>query len=180
MSVNKQERLSALVDDEVTAFERHRLVAEITRDPAERARWMRYHLIGDAIRNELPQALDPALTARIRARLETEAQQRRASGWLRPVVGAAAAVIVAVLVVVTVESLSEQTTDVPVSIAGRADAENTQVLPVKQVEGPVEPVHSPAAMDDTMNSYLVNHLEYASPRSMLPHARLIGLDSADQ
>ncbi len=214
MSVELSERLSALVDDEVTAFERRRLIDEIADNTNERARWLRYHLIGDSLRGELPQVLAIDLVPRIRAGLHCPdvplsfyhgdakrpaialchgdakrpaiASSANVMMRWRPLVGAAAAVLVAVLLGLVFESrsggghdqsqrLATPTTVVPTPapipvLAGGYSAIDTAKTSL--------PASRPAVwVDPTLNSYLVNHLEYASPRAMLPHARLVGLDA---
>jgi sigma-E factor negative regulatory protein RseA len=52
MSSKLDELLSAVVDDEGSAFEARRLLDEVDRDEALRERWHRYHLIGAALRRE--------------------------------------------------------------------------------------------------------------------------------
>ena len=63
------ERISVLMDSE--ADEAGWLQAAV-RENEDQAIWSRYHLIGDALRNELPAQLDFDLTARIAQALQDE------------------------------------------------------------------------------------------------------------
>ena len=63
------ERISALMDSE--ADEASWLQAAV-RESEGQATWSRYHLMGDALRNELPAQLDLDLTARIAQALQDE------------------------------------------------------------------------------------------------------------
>lgn len=106
MSTNicKNERLSSLVDDEASSFERRRLIDELESDAEMRERFARYRLIGEAMRGR-PVAVEPDFARSVMARIEQE-DEVGASPWIRHArplkaaggVGMAAAVAVAVLV----------------------------------------------------------------------------------
>jgi sigma-E factor negative regulatory protein RseA len=49
-----RQSLSAVIDDEADAFELRRVLDELERDPELREVWVRYHLIGAALRGERP------------------------------------------------------------------------------------------------------------------------------
>jgi len=63
------ERISALVDSEAESAS---WLKAVVQDSEQQQVWNRYHLIGDAMRNELPRQLDRDLTARIAAALSDE------------------------------------------------------------------------------------------------------------
>ena len=52
MSEKLKEALSAVIDGEADEFELRRVLDELPKDPALRASWERYHLIGAALRGE--------------------------------------------------------------------------------------------------------------------------------
>lgn len=52
MSEKLRESLSAVVDDEADEFELRRVVDELAKDPALKASWDRYHMIGTMLRGE--------------------------------------------------------------------------------------------------------------------------------
>ena len=114
MSVNKKEHVSALVDDEVGLFESRRLVDEVLGNDAERARWARYHLIGEAMRGGLSKVVDSGFADRVKREIESEPAlhvdhpvdfSRVHSRWMRPVAGFAMAASVAVVSVLALQSM---------------------------------------------------------------------------
>jgi len=64
-----KERISALMDNELPSEQSMKALLE---DPSLSATWERYHLIGDALRDELPEYLDKTLSQRIANALEQE------------------------------------------------------------------------------------------------------------
>ena len=69
--VSDEEKLSQLMDGEWHQLAPAESVASLCADEAQRARWMRYHLIRDALRNE-PVQVDNGLAARISAAIDDE------------------------------------------------------------------------------------------------------------
>ena len=63
------ERISALVDSEAESAS---WLKAVVQDSEQQQVWNRYHLIGDAMRNELPKQLDTDLASRIAAALADE------------------------------------------------------------------------------------------------------------
>ncbi|KFZ38319.1 anti-sigma factor [Shewanella mangrovi] len=63
-----QEWVSAAVDGETDS----QAVAELASDKTSHEKWRRYHMIGDAMRGELPQTLNLDLAARIADAIEQE------------------------------------------------------------------------------------------------------------
>lgn len=69
ISMAKSERISALMDGEL---QDDREVGELAQQPECMATWERYHLIGDALRDDLPPQLNLDLGARVAMALEDE------------------------------------------------------------------------------------------------------------
>ena len=65
MNTPDPEALSALVDGELDGKTQAGLLDALAADPALRATWSRYQLIGTAIRRGVPDAHDPELPARV-------------------------------------------------------------------------------------------------------------------
>ncbi|QSX34707.1 anti-sigma factor [Shewanella avicenniae] len=63
-----QEWVSAVVDGETDSH----ALAELASDKASHEKWRNYHMIGDAMRGELPETIDLDLTARIAEAIELE------------------------------------------------------------------------------------------------------------
>lgn len=197
MKVSKAEYLSALVDDEAGEFEGRRMVEELSKNAGDRGLWARYHLIGEALRGGLPPMIDTGLASRISAALDAEAplhishKHGLSDGGRRlakPLVGFAMAAGVAVVSVVSLQTLTVTGTDeadtVSVQLAVETAAPVTVPVAATQVAATVPATvpsvpsvpHVPSAEAAArMNSYLVNHAEYGSPQqAMLPQVRIVG------
>ena len=82
MTMNAQEQLSALLDGELPEAEVPMAVRRMARDPGLRDATLRYSLIGDALRNELPPGRPAALVERVRAELgDTPAPAASRAPW---------------------------------------------------------------------------------------------------
>jgi len=71
--VDKTEMASAFADGEISQNEADHLLTELYSDSELRERWHRYHLIGDALRKDLPTFMEADLSSRISKSLEQEA-----------------------------------------------------------------------------------------------------------
>lgn len=198
MNATKEERLSALADDEAQAFEVRRLVDELERDPETLARWSRYHLIGDLLRDRSGPLAPPDFSQRIMQAIEEE-DVPRAGWWVRhgrlarPAAGVAMAAVVAAAVLLGVQSLSERPGGggAPMA-AGEGVAPSLETVdgggfrPV--AEGLSSDRFLTAPPDDSdrfrsspiervdarMGSYLLNHTESAMARNLSPYTPASG------
>ncbi len=166
----ENERLSALVDEEVDDSELRRAIADLSADPEARARWGRYHLIGSAMRGQVPNPrMD--LSRRVAQALETETPAPvvplRRPGLSRPAIGLAVAASVTAVAILTVQTLGPGdeapvvASSVPAAATGRETAEPRQ------------------DRDRRLNPYLINHNEYAAASGMqgvLPYVRVVSHD----
>ena len=173
MTVGKDERLSALVDDETGAFETRRLCDEMSRDASDCRRWEHYHLIGAAMRGELengpyPAGFSDAVMKRIEAEAPDVRMPRRRGGRL---VGIAAAASVAAMGFFGIQMALQQgdgQTTVPIAGSGE---EVRFVAPIQIATGSRRPAEDPRLSD-----YLVNHAEHASRQGIVPYARLVSYE----
>lgn len=121
MSTSFDERISALIDGELTEFEARRVAAELTQDPELQGRYERYVVAGDVIRNELPDSFDMDFSSRVMAAIDEEEARdsqnienlrvANASGpgpaaWKKPLAGAAIAASVAMLALTSLQTLT--------------------------------------------------------------------------
>lgn len=72
MSDHDLERISAFVDGESPVGEISGLIDRLEHDSDMQKRWGRYHLIGDAMRNNLPSGMQTTLVSRVAKALENE------------------------------------------------------------------------------------------------------------
>lgn len=120
MTDEKLLKLSSYVDGVCTEIER-RAVENSLNDPEMRACWARYHLIGQAMRAELPPYLDRQFGDRLRQALGAEpvvlSPARRREHWTRPLAGAAIAATVAAVAVFGVRNMGTPTVSPNAAIA---------------------------------------------------------------
>jgi sigma-E factor negative regulatory protein RseA len=168
------EKLSALMDDELTEFETRRLLDEVARDPQHRATWERYHLVRAALRNELDIAAAPGLAERVTGGLaDIPARSRlplRTTGMVAMAASVAAVAIIGLQWLNRPESgpaspLASQTTPAATRVATTQDTRKTAPQP---------------ETERTLNAYLVEHNEFATAgmSGMLPYVRVVGHDTS--
>jgi sigma-E factor negative regulatory protein RseA len=193
MSDNKTEQLSALMDGEVDASECDLLIKRLCHNEAsdEQACWERYHLIGDALKKNLPNIVKHDLSSRVSAALANEptvlAPRRFKIHWKRvtkPLAGAAIAASVASVSIVglrlilpeqaavtTVATSSKDSLPLPQDgVTTVADSEDNAALKADERES-------------RLNAYLVNHSEFAMPagiQALPPYMRVVGYGQAEQ
>jgi sigma-E factor negative regulatory protein RseA len=170
MKEKLHEQLSALVDDELLEGEQALLLRQMGADPALREHLARYQLISDAMQSHLPPQLDIGFHKRLQAALQDEpavhVEKSRLAGLLKPVAGLAVAASVAVVAVLSLQSIHGDTPSSTVASAPLAqDYLRADIKPL-----PGRSVHTPQRLD----AYVVNHNEYATNRGMLPYVRLVG------
>jgi len=163
MADKAAEQLSVLTDGEGEVDEL--ALRRLFKDSALQARWQNYHLISDALRNHLPNAIDSGFADRVALAIAAEQPLTNRGGvtvapWYRPAVGFAVAASVAFGVGVV--TLYQSGT--PPEIGALAASE------------PTEP---DTALESRLNSYLLNHNEIASMNSVntvLPYVRMVGYE----
>lgn len=172
------EQISALVDDELDAAEQALLLRQLARDESLRRQFARYQLLSDALKDSLPERVDPDFHLRIQTALQDEAAPHATAAGshlghrlFRPLAGLAVAASVAVVAVLSLQSVRETT---PQSAPAVASAP----APADYIRAEGTP---PAALAATpardLDAYLVNHNEVAvnrGMRGMLPYVRIVG------
>ncbi len=108
MTDNLRESISALMDDEASELEIHRLLSNKESDGEVRNTWKRYQLASFAMKGQLPKHIDVDISQRVAEAIAEETLAPEAlpvasnSGWrkvARPVTSMAVAASVAFLVV---------------------------------------------------------------------------------
>jgi sigma-E factor negative regulatory protein RseA len=176
------EQVSAFVDGELPDAERELLQRRLAGDGELQATWQRYHLIRDAMREDLPEFIarktDTAFMQDEDLSLDsTPASVTILQRFAKPAAGFAIAASVAMLAVVGVlynnDSLS------PPSAVQIADSQPAK-LPDNFVIVPRSGWQSakPAVVSH-LNGYLVDHSSYAgfgTSQSIIPYSRIAGYD----
>lgn len=177
-------QLSAMVDDELEEREIDLALRRLNRDHDSKARWERYHLIGDAMQGHLPAALDIDFAARIRQAIETEPLPlpvaRPLPAWYKPVTGFALAASV-VLVALFGLKLTQIDTNFVSTAQLAANTPSTPALIPASLTQRVDDASEP--VEARLSSYLVNHNGYASMNSvpgMLPYVRMVGYQTTSR
>lgn len=166
------EQLSALVDDELDTGEAALLLRQMGKDESLRNRFARYQMVSDALKNNLPAQVDPGFHLRVQAALQDEAAPQAVPAsmhfgrLLRPFAGFAVAASVAVVAVLSLQSVRETSSQSTPAVATAPAAAD-----YIRAEGQA-PVARSSNRD--LEAYLVNHNEFAVNRGMLPYVRIVG------
>ena len=205
MGIKFEERVSALVDSELTSFESRRLINELEKDPVLRKRWGRYHLIGDVLRDQMPAEINSSFAKGVMERINDEAIPRSSSNaWLKLLTGVAITATVAMVSLLGLKNLTSEGGLTPAEIA-KSESTHVTTQPVAapvasigtaDVNGVVQPVSiekserddsqakaeilKPVVSDPRMNSYLATHAEFAARPGIMPRVRVIGFEGAEQ
>ena len=169
MTERINDQISAFIDNELSANESALLVRRFERDPAARARAMRYTLIGASLRGELLEPHPSVLRQRVAAALSGAApiapkvRERWPERVARPLLGVGIAAAVAVVAIGALRSLNEPSLDprgsAPV-VATPLQARDAVVAPSYVV--PQDTDQSRTIAPIRLTNYLMHHGEFAS------------------
>jgi len=170
MSEMLDEQTSALMDGEVDADARSFLLRRMADDDSFRSRWTRYHLISEALKNNLPDATDPTFAERVRSAVaqepalivQTPTKRRPVSRrWYRPAMGIAAAASLAAVAVIGLQmsAESDRGTEMTLSDVTEVGAATTLALggPQDKMNRRLQPyvqIHNGLAAGNPMRGYV--------------------------
>ncbi len=167
------EQLSALVDGECQLSEQEWMLNRLAKDVDLKVRWQRYHMVSDAMKNNLPAAVNLDFADRIRQAIDEDSPPLplRSSfpsppsglSWYKPVTGFALAASVAAVAVLGLRLLETGEGEEQLNVVAKAREEAADRPPGSR-----------------FNSYILNHNEYASRngvQGVLPYVRIVGYDS---
>jgi sigma-E factor negative regulatory protein RseA len=190
MTEQEYERLSALVDDEISQEEISMEINKLSNNAVNRDTWSRYHLIGDAMRGETGSLYNPGLAQAISKQLEDEpvvlapaAINHRSGLKKRSYTGlAVAASLAAVAVVMAPQLINPEGSEAPPANLAATEAPAIQTLYVAEDGTRWELLKKPE-VESRLNAYLVNHQE-RSPSSnikgIMPFATFVSYDEKKQ
>ena len=198
MADNLEEKLSALVDGEMPREEIDSLVDGLKHDATSQMCWRHYHLISDALKNNLPDKLPEDFVDRISLALESEpllsTPPRRSfntPAYIRPTIGFALAASVAAVVFIglgwntqtgteQVPTLASNSASVPNAITTVSAPPTT--VSYTNVHGRQWDVEQPE-LASKLNDYLINHDQYSAVdgihNSVLPQVRIVGYERSE-
>lgn len=160
------EKISAILDGELDARERDLLWKKMGQDPALRATWGRYHMIGAALRKDMGIAVDNDLAARVLNRIEHEPLPFTRTIGRLPMRHfakfAGGLAIAASVTAVAIFSFKSVLLPDPTQLAVSAPESKTQA--------------AKAAQDSSLNALLVKHNEFspaANMNGMMPYVRVV-------
>ncbi len=164
MANKTDEQLSALLDGECASVEVELALRRLAKDLELKECWQRYHLISDALKNNLPETINSGFSDRIRQAIE-EAPPIATTpfSWRRPLFGLGLAASVALVALFGVQIYQS----------------NSESEALRLAEQAASDLHD-RKQASRLSSYLVNHNEYASMNSVhgvLPYVRMVGYET---
>ncbi|MCB1761770.1 MAG: sigma-E factor negative regulatory protein [Gammaproteobacteria bacterium] len=185
MTTEINERLSALIDNELSSAETAETLSRMKRSAELRGAWDRYHLIGDSIRGEGVRTARGGIAEAVRERISSEPtvigksipinRVKTGDRFVRPLAGAAIAASVAAVAVFTLPGLKwDAPATTPVQIS-KSTSPRTYIIPTgtrwKNLSQP--------KLESKLNRFLENHSEYASAGGMgvVPYSSFVSFDT---
>ena len=171
-----RENISALMDGELSDADRDRTLDQVCNERESIELWHRYHLIGAAFRQERV-CVDPALAARVRARVEGDEPQPvqvvslipRPGGWVRGLALAASVVGLMTAGLLVFRLIGDAEPVVSPAVSRVAATERAT-----KWDG------APPELEHTLNAFLVEHGEFTTASGMnglISYAKFVSYDS---
>lgn len=191
MNKSNKEQLSAFIDGEHGT---DNVLDKLIYDEEMKQTWSRYHLIGDCLRDNMPQQISNQMSQNVSQALQNEPTvlaPKKKPLDLKPLAGFAIAASVAMAAVFTI-----QTDNDVVSPSNNAPAvanvAPVQITPQTETLNFSQPQALPAAVthsdtpnsvaNERLNNYLLNHNEYRSNAGMngiMPHVRMVTIETQE-
>lgn len=158
MKFTPDEQLSAFLDGELPEMETELVVRRSLKDDGLKRTAIRYCVIGDVMRDELPPGGPVDLVSRVHAQLEGEpepvASPGKSRAWPRLAAGMAVAASVALVAVLAIPGGSDRPEPAPLSASQVA-------APAAGPAYIVPPARQASAGPDRLTRYYINHSEYS-------------------
>ena len=193
--IKRQEQLSALLDNALDGNQLDDFMQDLKRDPLSDAETaQRYRLMGDAMRDELNQASFMDISSAVHRAIEQEPAHSEAvasaknsfnpvqaisatvTRWFKPLAGAAVAASVAMMTVVTFNTVQQEDTETAVQLAQQSVAPqkvNPEIARHVRVASTLDQ-ETTEEQQKQLNSYMMQHSGYASQATMqgiMPYVR---------
>jgi negative regulator of sigma E activity len=176
MSDPFKEQVSEFIDDEMSVEQSEFFVRRMQGDASARQLYLRYQLIGAAVRGEYRYPAGKELGHRLGRVLDADESKTRPSrfGWLQIAGGAAVAASVALVAVLGLNVLGNDADDV----SPAADAFSAELV-TPAASADVSPLAGEPAQS-TAIQYLMHHARYSSGvnRTFMRSSVIAGLDVA--
>ncbi len=170
------EKLSALLDGELSDAELRDALAQLARDPAARRAWERYHLMRAMMRGEVGRTMGAGFADRVAARLPAlpqpsvpRVQLAAWRGGLRYAGGFAIAASVAAVALFNLNPVVSSNPARTTAGAGKAAPVEVARRDARQQE-----------LDSSLNAFLVEHSEFTAASGVsgvMSYARFVSHDT---
>lgn len=187
MNKSNKEQLSAFIDGE---HDTDNVLDKLIYDEKMKQTWSRYHLIGDCLRDNMPEQLSNQISQNVSQALQNEptvlAPQKKPFD-IKPLAGFAIAASVAMAAVFTIQTDNDvvSPSNNATAVANIAPAQ-TETLDFSQPQAlPAAVTHSDtpnSVANERLNNYLLNHNEYRSNAGMngiMPHVRMVTIETQE-
>lgn len=189
MTANQNELLSALVDGELTGNELEQALQLLSTNEIARAQFQRHQLVSDVLHGHVLHNQSVNLTDRIADALRDEPAliilaKHKAKTFVIPfpaqfwkqATGLALAASVGALAVIGVMNQSQNQL-MPASSNIIASVEQAPAAPIMVAGKGNRWTVSEPEVEDRLNTYLVNHNEYAGASSVFSYSRVVSYDA---
>lgn len=188
MNESNKEQLSALIDGEDDSSQ---TIDDLIHDQEMKETWSRYHLIGDCLRDNLPEGISNQVYNEVSQALSNEptvlAPQTTKRFNIKPLAGFAIAASVAMAAVFSIQSNNQIAPAVnggsPIAAATTAQPETFDFSAPQILPASVKMSDTPESIaDQRLNNYLMNHNEYRSSNGMngiLPYVRMVTIETQE-
>jgi len=191
----RNEQISALLDDQFEEQELTAFMQDLKRDHlADGDTLQRYQIMGEVMRDELDQSAFLDVSAAVHRAIEQEpalseapsVASKEASGfsfsaWLRPLTGMAIAASVAMITVVSFQTIKNESAQDIAQPVAQVAAPAAVITPVNQQfaqhvhVASTAPLKPSAEQSEQLNEYMINHAGQSSMQGVMPYVRVINL-----
>ncbi len=188
MNESNNEKLSALIDGEQDG---EQILDNLIHDQDMKDTWSRYHLIGDCLRDNLPEEISNQVSTNVTQALHDEptvlAPKTTKQFNFKPLAGFAIAASVAMVAVFSIQSDNEQDSSfksAPSIAATKITQPETFNFPEPQIlPAAVKKSDTPEQIaNQRLNNYLLNHNEYRSNggvNPIRPYVRMVTIETQE-
>lgn len=187
MNESNKEQLSAFIDGE---HETNHVLDKLIHDEEMKQTWSRYHLIGDCLRDNMPEQISSRVSQNVSQILQNEptvlAPTKKRFDF-KPLTGFAIAASVAMVAVFTIQTDNDVSSpsNIAPSIANVSPSQ-TEIFNFSQPQAlPAAVTHSDtpeSIANERLNNYLLNHNEYRSSAGMngiMPYVRMVTIETQE-
>ncbi len=187
MNESNKEQLSAFIDGE---HKTDHVLDKLIHDEEMKQTWARYHLIGDCLRDNMPEQISNRVSQSVSQALQNEptvlAPTKKQFNF-KPLAGFAIAASVAMVAVFTIQTdndvISPSTNAPTIATITPAQTETFNFSQPQALPAAVTHSDTPESIaNERLNNYLLNHNEYRSNAGMngiMPYVRMVTIETQE-